>query len=98
MIAAPGFGVVLEHASRGFSYGGIPGRAVAFRVANDEIRRGLDIRTLIYAAGSLHIGDGNLAGLFVGKASKLLDQFLSKPFGFCLRNHALRFTPFSVEI
>ena len=47
MIAAPGFPVVLENLRRDLPRGGIPGCAIAARIADDQIGRGIEIRAAI---------------------------------------------------
>ena len=85
MIAAPGFGVVFDHLRGDFADGGVPTGAIAIVVADDQVRRGVQIGTPVEIAGRVDLADRDLIELFVAEAREPVDQFALQGFGFPAR-------------
>ena len=77
----------------------VPARAVAFVVAHDKIRRGVQIRTLIELAGRVDLSNRDRREFLVTESGELRDQFALQRFGFRAPAHdALRFAPLQVQV
>ena len=103
VVAAPGFGVVFEDARGDFADGGVPGGAIAFGIADDEVGRCAEIGAPIEVGGFIGAHDGEvaafaLAGFAVAQTRELVGDLAAECVGFGGIDDTLGFPALEIEI
>ena len=70
VVAAPGFDVVLKHGARDDARGRVPGVPIARVVADEEVRRVVEVRAGVEARRVEHLGDADVTVVWILQSAR----------------------------